>query len=124
MLLYADAYVISPVLITRRELTAEASLAAILERMKLGMAMAAMINMIATTINNSIRENPFCRFIVELLETCASNRIRAWIRLSVFTSVRANKKGKSCGLPPFATHSPPVSNYRGELVLSGWVLKP
>jgi hypothetical protein len=43
----------------RSEATAEASLAAILERSSFGMAMAAMIKMIATTINNSINEKPF-----------------------------------------------------------------
>jgi len=32
---------------------------AILERSKFGIAMAAMIKMIATTINNSINEKPF-----------------------------------------------------------------
>jgi hypothetical protein len=44
----------------RSEATAEASLAAIFERIKFGIAIAAMIKMIATTINNSIREKPFC----------------------------------------------------------------
>src|SRR5690242_2801048 len=44
----------------RTEPTAEASFAAMRERSKLGMAIAAMINMIATTISNSINEKPFC----------------------------------------------------------------
>jgi hypothetical protein len=39
---------------------AEDSLADILARKRFGMAIAAMINMIATTISNSINENPFC----------------------------------------------------------------
>jgi hypothetical protein len=39
--------------------TAEASLADILLRNRLGMAMLAMIKIIATTISNSISENPF-----------------------------------------------------------------
>jgi len=39
--------------------TAEASLAEILARNRLGMAMAAMIRIMATTISNSIREKPF-----------------------------------------------------------------
>jgi hypothetical protein len=47
----------------RREPTAEASFAAIRDRRRFGIAMAAMIRMIATTISNSIRENPFCFFI-------------------------------------------------------------
>src|SRR5579862_4278734 len=42
----------------RMALPAEASLAAIRARSKLGMAIAAMIRMIATTISSSIRENP------------------------------------------------------------------
>src|ERR1700747_204749 len=44
----------------RSEETAEDSFAAILARSKLGMAMAAMIRIIATTISNSIREKPRC----------------------------------------------------------------
>jgi hypothetical protein len=45
----------------RRQLAADASFAAILALSKLGMAIAAMTRMIATTINNSISENP--RFV-------------------------------------------------------------
>jgi hypothetical protein len=44
----------------RIEATAEASLAAILDRIKLGIAIAAMIKIIATTMSNSISEKPFC----------------------------------------------------------------
>src|SRR5580698_5378799 len=44
----------------RTELTADDSLAAIRARNRFGMAMAAMIRMIATTISNSISEKPFC----------------------------------------------------------------
>src|SRR6476620_7472141 len=44
----------------RIELTEEASLAAMRARSKFGIAIAAMIRMIATTINNSINEKPFC----------------------------------------------------------------
>ena len=43
----------------RSEPTAADSFAAIRERRKLGMAIAAIIRMIATTINNSMREKPF-----------------------------------------------------------------
>ena len=39
---------------------AEASFAAILDLSRFGTAIAAMIKMIATTISNSINENPFC----------------------------------------------------------------
>jgi hypothetical protein len=42
------------------ELAADDSLAEILARSRFGMAMAAMIRIIATTISNSIREKPFC----------------------------------------------------------------
>src|ERR1700674_3738561 len=53
----------------RREPTADASFAAIRDRRRFGMAMAAMIRMIATTISSSIREKPFCFFIMlDLLE--------------------------------------------------------
>src|SRR5258708_6620031 len=51
----------------RIEPTAEASLAAIRERSRFGMAMAAMIRMIATTISNSISEKPFWFFFTWLL---------------------------------------------------------
>src|SRR5690348_16775045 len=50
----------------RMDETAEASLAEILARSRLGIAMAAMIRMMATTINNSMREKPLAcleRFI-------------------------------------------------------------
>jgi hypothetical protein len=43
----------------RMEPTADASLAAILERRRLGIAIDAMIRMIATTIRSSISEKPF-----------------------------------------------------------------
>src|ERR1700751_2587403 len=44
----------------RSEPTAEDWLAAIFARNKLGMAMAAIIRMMATTIKSSINEKPFC----------------------------------------------------------------
>ena len=48
------------VLIVRIEPTADASFAAMRARNKFGIAMAAMIKIIATTISNSISEKPFC----------------------------------------------------------------
>src|SRR5579862_7050031 len=48
----------------RSEPTAEASFAAMRERSRFGIAMAAMIRMIATTISNSISEKPFCFLMV------------------------------------------------------------
>ncbi len=58
----AVLYANSAVLMLRMALTAEASLAAIRARSRLGMAIAAMIRMIATTISSSIRENPLLGF--------------------------------------------------------------
>src|SRR5207237_6257377 len=47
----------------RSELTADDSLAAIRARSRFGIAIAAMIRMIATTMSNSINEKPRCFFI-------------------------------------------------------------
>src|ERR1700730_11812055 len=44
----------------RMEAAADASLAAMRARSKFGIAIAAMIRMIATPISNSINEKPFC----------------------------------------------------------------
>ena len=46
----------------RMDPTADASLAAIFARNRFGMAMAAIIRMIATTIKSSMSEKPFCLF--------------------------------------------------------------
>jgi hypothetical protein len=59
---YVVEYDTEDVFMVRSEATAEASFAAIFERIKFGIAIAAMIKMIATTISNSIREKPFCLF--------------------------------------------------------------
>src|SRR5215470_10964680 len=42
------------------EATAEASVAAIRERRRFGMAIAAITRMMSTTMSSSINENPFC----------------------------------------------------------------
>src|SRR5579862_4048912 len=55
---YAVEYVTSELLMALRDPTAEASFAAIRARNRLGIAMAAMIRIIATTISNSMSENP------------------------------------------------------------------
>src|SRR5712692_4466944 len=47
-----------------RDQTAEVSFADIFERTRLGMAIAAMIRMIATTISSSMSEKPFCAFCI------------------------------------------------------------
>src|SRR6185312_15080721 len=60
-------YVTSAVFSVRTVLAAADSLADILDRSRLGMAMAAMIRMIATTISSSMSENPFClRIFLEI----------------------------------------------------------
>src|SRR5436305_10488795 len=49
-----------PVLMVRIEATADDSFAAMRARSRFGIAIAAMIRMIATTISSSISEKPFC----------------------------------------------------------------
>src|SRR5277367_1625181 len=66
----------SPVLTVRIEPTADASLAAIFDLMRFGIAIAAMIRMIATTIKSSIREKPFCFFMHISLRSLFSARAR------------------------------------------------
>src|SRR5437879_10980526 len=53
----------------RSEPTDEAWLAAIFARNRLGMAMAAIIRIIATTINSSINEKPFCLLRIEFVSS-------------------------------------------------------
>ncbi len=55
-----DWYAAWAVFNVRIELTAEDSFAAMRARKRLGMAIAAMIKMIATTISSSINEKPRC----------------------------------------------------------------
>jgi len=57
--------VISAVFKVRKEPTADDWFAAMRERSRLGMAMAAMIRMIATTIKSSISENPLELFLIK-----------------------------------------------------------
>jgi hypothetical protein len=56
--------VISAVFSVLRDPTAEAWFAAIRDRSKFGMAIAAIIRMIATTISNSINEKPCELFFI------------------------------------------------------------
>src|SRR5271154_836392 len=57
-----------PVLMVRMDATADDSLAAMRARSKFGIAIAAMIRMMATTISSSINEKPFClRILCESL---------------------------------------------------------
>src|ERR1700722_3194905 len=50
----------------RSEAAADESLAAIRARIRLGIAIAAMIRMMATTISSSISEKPFCCFRISI----------------------------------------------------------
>jgi hypothetical protein len=61
----------------RLEPTAEASFAAMRARSKFGIAMAAMIKIIATTIKSSIKENPFCLLVNLLLNGVSPGSLRA-----------------------------------------------
>src|SRR6185437_1018744 len=60
-------YVTSAVFSVRMVLAAAESAADIFDRSRFGIAMAAMIKMIATTIRSSMSEKPFCLRIVENL---------------------------------------------------------
>src|SRR6516225_3807211 len=92
---YVVAKLTSAVLIVRSEPAAEDSLADILARIKFGIAMAAMIRMIATTISNSIREKPFCLFICfsSGIDSSASPLVR-WLRLN---PPEASRYALECG---------------------------
>src|SRR5580692_10332396 len=70
----------------RSEPTAEDWLAAIFARNKLGMAMAAIIRMIATTIKSSINEKPFCL-------------LRMGLTSAFYVHVRVHRRGKGQALP-------------------------
>src|SRR5580704_1809020 len=69
MLPYMLEYAISAVSIACTEDTAEDSFAEILARRKLGMAIATMIRMMATTTSNSINENPACRSLIRAVSS-------------------------------------------------------
>src|SRR5215471_10691413 len=66
---YVALYEIWAVLMLRREPTADDSLADIRARIRFGMAIAAMIRMMATTISSSISEKPFC-FRISIFPSC------------------------------------------------------
>src|SRR5207302_7245856 len=58
---------------------AAASFAVILDFSKFGMAIAAMIRMIATTISNSMSENPSCRCFISRLSP-STNHFHGYTR--------------------------------------------
>ncbi|SRR6266550_3699096 len=57
---YVDEYAASAAVMVRIEAAADDSLLAILALSKFGIAITAMINMMATTISSSIKEKPLC----------------------------------------------------------------
>src|SRR6266849_291206 len=76
-------YATAAVLITRREATAEVSLARMRDRRKLGTAIAAMIKITATTMSSSIRENPLgLRMYPPLADAFAGGRGPREVRLT------------------------------------------
>src|SRR6266852_239340 len=81
------------VLIARGEPTADASFAAIFERSRLGMAIAAMIRMIATTIRSSMSEKPFCLFRMESPSEVYSLSRRTSLTMANPLSMRGDERG-------------------------------
>src|SRR6516225_6191809 len=85
---YVVAKLTSAVLIVRSEPAAEDSLADILARIKFGIAMAAMIRMIATTISNSISEKPSallcCTFDLIFIASILYRNLFWWHNLGHF----------------------------------------
>src|ERR1035437_10763663 len=92
----------------RSEATAEASLAAILERSKFGFAIAAMIRIIATTISNSINEKPFCLLrilvapvgIIEIYHCYTSSALPTTVLLSCNAHANFRLKGSCLDTKP------------------------
>src|SRR5437667_11179589 len=83
------------VLMTRREATAEASLARRRERRKLGMAIAAIIRITETTRSSSIKENPL------------------WLRINS-PQAGASVRGRGQGNAGRARHLSSVSHHPEE----------
>src|SRR5216684_3056081 len=77
----------------RSEATAEASLAAMRDLKRFGIAIAAMIKIMATTISNSISEKPFCFFMPSPRMSSASKRLQC--KLLAKPNDRELKKGPS-----------------------------
>src|SRR5207244_3553993 len=95
---YAVWYDSIAVSMVRTDAAADDSLAAIRARSRFGMAIAAMIRMIATTISNSISEKPFClRISFSLISMPIVSGV---LRL---TSRRVAGKGPVSGVTPANT---------------------
>src|SRR2546430_13691850 len=72
---YEVEYSMFAVTSVRTEAAPEDSLAAILARSRFGIAIAAMIRMIATTMSSSINDNPLCCLrISKFLPSCGGSR--------------------------------------------------
>src|ERR1700734_2057968 len=93
------------VLRVRTEPTADASLAAMRARSKFGIAMAAMIKMIATTISNSISENPFCFLFMSSLS------LNKLLKLFVLPGGVHPSKGKRCSTSAHHVYRHDTANY-------------
>src|SRR5262252_6614356 len=99
---YVELYSIAAVFIVRTEPTADASLAAMRERIRLGIAIAAMIKIIATTISNSINEKPFC-----VLFICFFSPRPEWIGAETFGALAGSgtQQCKCCATAWFDVNS-------------------
>src|SRR5215467_7516221 len=96
---YVVEYVTSAVLRVRTVLAPADSLAAIRALIKFGIAIAAMIKMIATTMSSSIKEKPFCLCIRDLLlETASQSSSKFFlldVSLRISNSLATPKRGQS-----------------------------
>ena len=82
----------------RTEPTADASLAAIRDRKRFGIAIAAMIKIIATTINNSISENPVCFLFSVLPVILASGKVKHTSQVGNHSRTNYMARFLSCNL--------------------------
>jgi hypothetical protein len=86
-------------MIVRMDEIAEASFALIRERIRFGMAIAAMITIMATTISSSISENPFCFRPIAIklrdLWFCLKNRPRKSRTITRYTMLQVRVHSQS-----------------------------
>src|SRR5579862_16818 len=106
----------------RIELAAADSLAAIRARSKFGIAIAAMIRMIATTISNSISEKPFCFRISIFPSLCVSifglyDPVALDIALTCPKPLVTMVSGSLCGKALFSAEAPTRVLFRRLTVL-------
>src|ERR1700735_2752993 len=97
----------------RSEPAADDSLAAMRARSRFGIAMAAMIKMIATTISNSISEKPFCfLFMSSLSLSKCSNSL-------VLPGGVHPHKGKRCSTSAHSMYRHDTPNYTAHYQQDG-----